>query len=86
MKLILTTIISIIILMIFEGCNNSPEPGEVHAMQYAFTGSSLSPEYHRSYTIKMDSSTIHVKVRNYDSILAEGEYRINPGSFKSLIP
>jgi hypothetical protein len=78
-------VFSVILFLIFNGCNHSRKPENVYTIQYEFRGSSVSPEYHRSYTIKMDSNKVIISISDYDSVLAESKYQINPDSFKVLL-
>ncbi|MFT5819599.1 MAG: hypothetical protein ACI8ZM_000824 [Crocinitomix sp.] len=61
---------------------NEEEPIEI---EYAFNDASVSPEYHRSYTISIDNSEVSISVDSYGDILAAENHSIDATQFAELI-
>ncbi|NOQ72779.1 MAG: hypothetical protein GQ574_12285 [Crocinitomix sp.] len=61
---------------------NEEEPIEI---EYAFSDASVSPEYHRSYTISIDKSLVSISVDSYGDILTVENQPIDIDEFTALI-
>lgn len=58
---------------------------EAEEIVYEFTDSSVPPQYHRSYTIRVMRDSVHVTVDSYGEILAEAGYPITGSDHRELM-
>jgi len=65
------------------GTNNMEDI--ITKMTYRYTDSSVPPEYHRSYTLAVTPSNVHVVVDSYGDVLAEKDISLRSGQFDLLI-
>ena len=52
---------------------------------YRFTDSSVPPPYHRSYSIDVSESTVHLTIDSYGDILLDETYTILPEQYNDFI-
>lgn len=74
--------------MLFFNCNHKiseADKNNIDKIEYEFTDSSVPPRYHRSYTITLTSSQVHVIVKSYKTELANEAYPIDKGVFEKLV-
>ncbi len=76
-------LILILITNLFS-CKNQMDMNEISTIEYRFSDSSTPPQYHRSFTITVDSNQAHLTVDVYGTILADSIYTINNEKFNEL--
>ncbi len=79
---------ALLILFIVSCTNTAPlvlDTNESIIIDYGFNDSSVSPEYHRSYTITISPTNIHVQVDSYGDVLADKNLPISSNQFEELI-
>jgi hypothetical protein len=62
--------------------NNSMDA--IRQITYAFGDAPVAPEYHRSYTITVTTTTARVVIDSYGETLADEEYLITTESFEEV--
>lgn len=74
-----------IVLAIAVSCSSSePIPDSADSIQYRFEDSSVPPQFHRSYTIKVTPSEATVIVDVYGDVLAEDGVSISAETFEAI--
>ena len=57
----------------------------IQQVTYHFGDASVPPEYHRSYTITVNTDKVRIVVDSYGEILAKKEYEITNKQFDDII-
>lgn len=52
---------------------------------YHFGDASLPPQYHRSYTVTVTASTLHIIMDSYGDKIGEKSFELKSGDFKGLM-
>lgn len=76
-----------ILFPFFMACEDSItlDVAKVSSIHYAFHDSSVPPQYHRSYDIKISRTDAHVTVDSYGDELANENYELSSEQFSDLI-
>ena len=62
-----------------------PDYDGIQAITYYYGDASVSPEYHRSYSIKVTTDSVRVVVDSYGDTLAIGEYGSTGAKFEGVL-
>jgi hypothetical protein len=75
-RTVLRAVVLSAVLMVVAGCGGSTEPATAGlpddaTVTYAFTDSSVPPQYHRSVTLTVTRDEAHIVIDSYGDVLAD---------------
>ena len=80
-------LIAFSLILLVSGCKNTQKPTEstLNAIEYKYMGASLPPQYHRSYTIKVDSNKATLDIKDYSKSVKTEQKNLNAAEWQKLV-